>query len=170
MMVENTFGRYVRQVCQVYEACKHGYVIPVIPVTKASCILHNLCEMQQNHFLPEWENANLHSDEPVWRDNKIVHDCRGWWHSCSIDRIFYSNIAQDLLCKLCSYFMVAIHSLIKSVLNFNYIVRKRNVHYCFMSTKTRLLQSHMVCYDTVKVENWLDDRHWVSLIFTTNNA
>lgn len=27
----------------------------LIPVTKASCILHNICEMQNNKFLPEWE-------------------------------------------------------------------------------------------------------------------
>ena len=47
-------------------------VTSVVPVTMASCILHNLCEMQNNNFLPEWEEANLPLDEPICRHNDIV--------------------------------------------------------------------------------------------------
>ena len=71
MTVENTFGRWKGRFARFLKRVDMC-VTSVVPVTKASCILHNLCEMQNNNFLPEWEEANLPLDEPICRHNDIV--------------------------------------------------------------------------------------------------
>ena len=47
-------------------------VTSLIPLTKASCILHNLCEIQNNNFLPEWEEVNSSSQEPVVHEDHDI--------------------------------------------------------------------------------------------------
>ena len=71
MTVENTFGRWKGRFTRFLKRVDMC-VTSVVPVTKASCILHNLCEMQNNNFLPEWEGVNLPMEEPVCRHNDIL--------------------------------------------------------------------------------------------------
>ncbi len=71
MTVENTFGRWKGRFARFLKRVDLC-VTSIVPVTKASCILHNLCEMQNNNFLPEWEGENLPLEEPTCRHNDIV--------------------------------------------------------------------------------------------------
>ena len=64
-------------------------VTSIIPVTKASCILHNLCEMQNNNFLSKWEHVNSSVEEPTL--------C-GYNDSATVD-------AEDTCAILADYFM-----------------------------------------------------------------
>lgn len=54
MTIENTYGRWKGRFPRFLKRVDMGVTF-LIPVTKASCILHNICEMQNNDFLPEWE-------------------------------------------------------------------------------------------------------------------
>lgn len=53
MTVENTYGRWKGRFRRFLKRVDMG-VNSLLPVTKASCILHNVCEEQKNAFLPEW--------------------------------------------------------------------------------------------------------------------
>ena len=48
---------------QVYPIFKKGG--PLVMVITASCILHNICQIQNNTFLPIWQIDNEAFEEPV---------------------------------------------------------------------------------------------------------
>ena len=67
MTVENTFsrwkGRFVR-----FRKYVDVEVPALVNVILASCILHNICEIQNNDFLSQWEEPER-AEEPVQTDN-----------------------------------------------------------------------------------------------------
>ena len=72
--MENTFGRWKGRFTR-FSKRVDMCVTSIIPVTKASCILHNLCEIQNNNFLPKWECVNSSVEEPTlcgYNDNVTV--------------------------------------------------------------------------------------------------
>lgn len=54
MTIENTYGRWKGRFPRFLKRVDMGVTF-LIPVTKASCILHNICEMQNNDLFLEWE-------------------------------------------------------------------------------------------------------------------
>ncbi|CAB4043569.1 Hypothetical predicted protein [Paramuricea clavata] len=79
MTVENTFGkwkgRFIRFIKRVDMEVKNLVIIVL-----ASCILHNICEVQNNNFLPQWEeNVNLQelavpTDDVVEEDGEDIRE------------------------------------------------------------------------------------------------
>ena len=64
MTVKDTFGRWKgRFFCFSKRVNKR--VSSLLNLTKASCILHNLCEIQNNSFRPEWEQTKSSFQEPT---------------------------------------------------------------------------------------------------------
>jgi hypothetical protein len=55
MTVENTFGRWKGRFIRFGKRVDME-VQNVVTVVLASCILHNICESQNNNFLPQWQN------------------------------------------------------------------------------------------------------------------
>ena len=72
MTVENTFGkwkgRFIRFIKRVDMEVKNLVIIVL-----ASCILHNICEVQNNNFLPQWEE-NFNEELPVPNDDLVEED------------------------------------------------------------------------------------------------
>ena len=64
MTVEDTFGRWKGRFSRFSKRVDMR-VSSLINLTKASCILHNLCEIQNNTFLPEWEQTKSSFQEPT---------------------------------------------------------------------------------------------------------
>ena len=84
MTVENTFGRWKGRFTRFSKRVDME-VSTLVSVTHASCILHNLCELQKNDFLPLWRE---NEDEDVvvsmimyclTRKTFVMH-----WQICSV--------------------------------------------------------------------------------------
>ena len=58
MTVENTFGRWRDRFIRFGKRV-HMEVQNIVIVVLASCILHNICEVQNNNFLPQWQNDDI---------------------------------------------------------------------------------------------------------------
>ncbi|CAB3996356.1 Hypothetical predicted protein [Paramuricea clavata] len=54
MMIENTFGRWKGRFVR-FGMRVDMEVSSLVNVVHASCILHNMCELQKNNFVPDWE-------------------------------------------------------------------------------------------------------------------
>ena len=54
MTIENTFGRWKGRFVRFGKRVDME-VSSLVNVVHASCILHNMCELQKNNFLPYWE-------------------------------------------------------------------------------------------------------------------
>lgn len=73
MTVENTFGRFKGRFKRFSKRVDME-VSALVAVITASCILHNVCEAQNNDFLPEWEGQPP-SEQPLEdRDVDITVD------------------------------------------------------------------------------------------------
>ena len=80
MTVENTFGRWKGRFIR-FRKCVDMEVPALVNVVLASCILHNICEIQNNDFLPQWEEAERAEEAVVGIDNVDIveadaHDIR----------------------------------------------------------------------------------------------
>ncbi len=79
MTVENTFGRWKGWFTRFSKRVDMG-VSTLVSVTHASCILHNLCELQKNDFLPLWRENEIEDvvvapvDDYVLSDAQSMHD------------------------------------------------------------------------------------------------
>ena len=64
MSVENTFGklkgRFIR-----FSKSADMEISSIVVVITASCTLHNICQIQNNAFLPIWQKENEAFEEPV---------------------------------------------------------------------------------------------------------
>ena len=58
MTVENTFGRWKGRFIRFGKRVDME-VQNIVIVVLASCILHNICEAQNNNFLPQWQNDDI---------------------------------------------------------------------------------------------------------------
>ena len=79
MTVENTFGRWKGRFIR-FRKYVDMEVPALVNVILASCILHNICEIQNNDFLSQWEETER-AEEPVGTDNIDIvesdaHDIR----------------------------------------------------------------------------------------------
>jgi hypothetical protein len=54
LTVENTFGKWKGRFIR-FRNCVDMEVPALVNVVLASCILHNIFEIQNNDFLPQWE-------------------------------------------------------------------------------------------------------------------
>ena len=68
MTVENTFGRWKGRFIR-FRKCVDMEVPALVNVVLASCILHNICEIQNNDFLPQWEEPERAEEAVVGIDN-----------------------------------------------------------------------------------------------------
>ena len=80
MTVENTFGRWKGRFIR-FRKCVDMEVPALVNVVLASCILHNICEIQNNDFLPQWEEPERAEEAVVGIDNVNIveadaHDIR----------------------------------------------------------------------------------------------
>ena len=64
MTVENTFGRWKGRFIRFSKRVDME-VSPLVTVVTASCILHNICEIQNNKFLSLWQVNNIGIEEPA---------------------------------------------------------------------------------------------------------
>ena len=64
MTVENTFGRWKSRFIRFGKRVDME-VKNIVTAVLASCILHNICEAQNNNFLPQWQNDDVHVAMPV---------------------------------------------------------------------------------------------------------
>ena len=67
MTVENTFGRWKGRFQKFLKRVDMQVSTLVIVIT-ASCILHNICEIQKNRFLDEWQPDVTPLDQPPLLD------------------------------------------------------------------------------------------------------
>ena len=80
MTVENTFGRWKGRFIR-FRKCVDMEVPALVNVVLASCILHNICEIQNNDFLPQWGEPERPEEAVVGIDNTDMveadaHDIR----------------------------------------------------------------------------------------------
>ena len=59
MTVENTFGRWKSRFIRFGKRVDME-VKNIVTAVLVSCILHNICEAQNNNFLPQWQNDDVH--------------------------------------------------------------------------------------------------------------
>ena len=74
--VENTFGRWKGRFIRFSKRVDME-VSSLVNVTYASCILHNVCELQKNDFLPFWaenEVTQVVIADEIDEDNVLKHD------------------------------------------------------------------------------------------------
>lgn len=75
MTVENTFGRWKGRFVRFSKRVDMEVPSLVIVIT-ASCIMHNVCEIQNNEFLPVWQIDANHplsvQDLCVFADNQVM--------------------------------------------------------------------------------------------------
>ena len=64
MSVENTFGKWKSRFIRFSKRVDMEISSLVVVIT-ASCILHNICQIQNNAFLPIWQIDDEASEEPV---------------------------------------------------------------------------------------------------------
>ena len=70
MTVENTFGRFKGRFKRFSKRVDME-VSSLVNVVLSSCILHNICEAQNNEFLPDWVNQQCHEQLPEGREVDI---------------------------------------------------------------------------------------------------
>ena len=73
MTVENTFGRW-KGGFRRFSKCVDMEVRTLNNVVLASCILHNICEIRNNEFLPQWEEFERAEEVMVVADNVVQAD------------------------------------------------------------------------------------------------
>lgn len=74
--VENTFGRWKGRFIRFSKRIDME-VSSLVNVTFASCILHNVCELQKNDYLPFWEENEVVQEvvaDEIDEDNVLPHD------------------------------------------------------------------------------------------------
>ena len=59
MTIENTFGRWKSRFIWFGKRVDME-VKNIVTAVLVSCILHNICEAQNNNFLPQWQNDDVH--------------------------------------------------------------------------------------------------------------
>ncbi|CAB4003678.1 Hypothetical predicted protein [Paramuricea clavata] len=64
MTVENTFGRWKGRFPRFHKRVDME-VPSLIEVVHASCVLHNICEIRKDDFLPNWEEPNVFEEQIV---------------------------------------------------------------------------------------------------------
>ena len=64
MTVENTFGRWKGRFTRFSKRLDME-VASSVDVVHASCVLHNICELQKNEFMSDWEEADAFEDPIV---------------------------------------------------------------------------------------------------------
>ena len=64
MTVENTFGRW-KGIFTWFSKRLDMEVASSVDVVHASCVLHNICELQKNEFMSDWEEADAFEDAIV---------------------------------------------------------------------------------------------------------
>ena len=64
MSVENTFGKWKGSFIRFSKRVDREISSNVVVIT-ASCILHNICQIQNNAFLPIWQIDNEAFEGPV---------------------------------------------------------------------------------------------------------
>ena len=88
MSVENTFGKWKGRFIRFSKRVDME-ISSLVMVITASCILHNICQIQNNTFLPIWQIDNEAFEEPfVFADDDIA-----------------TRDATDILEALSEYFM-----------------------------------------------------------------
>jgi hypothetical protein len=75
MTVENTFGRWKGRFTRFSKRVDMG-VSALVSVTHASCILHNLCELQKNDFLPLWRENEFEDIAVAPVDDNVLSDAQ----------------------------------------------------------------------------------------------
>ena len=70
MTVENTFGRWKGRFTRFSKRVDME-VPSLVDVVLASCVVHNICEVQNNNFQPDWEEAEV-VEEPIVPIDDIV--------------------------------------------------------------------------------------------------
>lgn len=80
MTVKNIFGRWKGRFARFLQGVDMC-VTSVVPMTNASCILHNLCKMKNANFLTEWEEENVPLEEPI----------------CTVEPICRTHMYNDIL-------------------------------------------------------------------------
>ena len=73
MTVENTFGRWKGRFRR-FSKCVNMEVRTLNNAVLASCILHNICEIQNNEFLPQWEEFERAEEVMIVADNVVQAD------------------------------------------------------------------------------------------------
>ena len=73
MTVENTFGRWKGRFTRFSKRVDME-VSTLVSVTHASCILHNLCELQKNDFLPLWRENEAEDVVVAPVDDNVLSD------------------------------------------------------------------------------------------------
>ncbi|XP_046856137.1 protein ALP1-like [Xenia sp. Carnegie-2017] len=61
MTVENTFGRWKGRYARFSKRLDME-VASSVDIIHASCILHNICELQKNEFMPDWDSVEIVDD------------------------------------------------------------------------------------------------------------
>ena len=64
MTAENTFGRWKGRLIRFSKRVDME-VPKLVSVILASCILHNVCELQRNNFLPQWAENRIVQEEII---------------------------------------------------------------------------------------------------------
>ena len=64
MSVESTFGKWKGRLIR-FSKRVYMEISSLVVVITASCILHNICQIQNNAFLPIWHIENEAFEEPV---------------------------------------------------------------------------------------------------------
>ena len=103
MTVKNIFGRWKGRFARFLKGVDMC-VTSVVPMTNASCILHNLCKMQNANFLTEWEEKNVPVEEPICRThmyNDILATDAEDTRAALTEFLWHSNF-ETVNCKLCS--------------------------------------------------------------------
>ena len=73
MTAENTFGRWKGRFIRFTKRVDME-ASSVSTIVAASCILHNICEVQNNAFLPHWELEQVQEQPVVPIDHENVRD------------------------------------------------------------------------------------------------
>ena len=71
--VENTFGRWKGRFTRFSKRVDME-VSTLVNVTYASCILHNVCELQKNDYLPCWEENEVVQEVAEEIDDNVLPD------------------------------------------------------------------------------------------------
>ena len=61
MTVENTFGRWKGRYARFGKRLEME-VASLVDIIHSSCLLHKICELQKNEFMPDWEEVEIFDD------------------------------------------------------------------------------------------------------------
>ena len=73
MTVENTFGRWKGRFIRFSKRVDMD-VPSLVSIVHASCILHNVCEVQKNDFLELWARNDAHEEVVELIENNELSD------------------------------------------------------------------------------------------------